>query len=258
MICAQINDLWDREIDAKVERTKNRPLASGAVTVPQAVTFLGAQLSVGLGVLLQLNEYSILLGASSLALVTTRFHRMVLASYTRHTRFARQVVTYPLMKRVTHWPQAFLGLTFNWGALLGWAAVHEACDWSVVLPLYGSGVCWTLFYDTIYAHQDKKDDVRAGVKSTALLLADDTKRWLTGFGGSTIALLTLSGLAAGQAAPFYVGVGAAASHLAWQLQSVNLDDPKDCLEKFKSNGWYGGIVFGGVVAGTLAGGGIPH
>jgi 4-hydroxybenzoate polyprenyltransferase len=160
------------------------------------------------------------------------------------------------MKRVTHWPQAFLGLTFNWGALLGWAAVHGGCDWSVVLPLYGSGVFLTPFSHTIYAHQDKKDDVRAGVKSTALRLADDTKLWLAGFGASTVGLASLSGLAAGQAAPFYVGVGAAGAHLAWQLHRVNLDDPKDCLEKFKSNSVYGGILFGGIVAGTLCS--IPH
>ena len=141
-----VNDLWDRDLDGKVERTKTRPLPSGAVSPLQAVGWLGAQLGLGLGVLLQLNEYSQALGASSLALV----------------------VTYPLMKRVTGWTQAFLGLTFNWGALLGWAAVRGACDWTVVLPLYFGGVAWTLVYDTIYAHQDKKDDVLAGIKSTAL------------------------------------------------------------------------------------------
>ena len=119
-----INDMWDRKFDAQVERTLNRPLASGAITPFQALVFLGGQLTCGLFVLLQLNTYSVLLGASSLSLV----------------------ILYPLMKRYTHFPQLVLGLTFNWGALLGWAAVHGSCDWHVVLPLYGAGVAWTLMY----------------------------------------------------------------------------------------------------------------
>ena len=126
-----INDMWDRKFDAQVERTQNRPLASGAITPFLALVFLGGQLTCGLSVLLQLNTYSVFLGASSLGFV----------------------VMYPLMKRYTHFPQLVLGMTFNWGALLGWAAVHGTCDWSVVLPLYGAGVAWTLMYDTLYAHQ---------------------------------------------------------------------------------------------------------
>lgn len=128
-----INDLLDRDIDTKVERTKSRPIASGALTPFQGVSFLGLQLLLGLGILLQLNNYSRMLGASSLLLV----------------------FSYPLMKRITFWPQAFLGLTFNWGALLGWSAVRGSLDPVVVLPLYVSGVFWTLVYDTIYAHQVK-------------------------------------------------------------------------------------------------------
>jgi 4-hydroxybenzoate polyprenyltransferase len=126
-----INDLWDKDFDKQVERTNQRPLAAGTINYPQAWKFLALQLSAGLGVLCQLNMYSIILGASSLGLV----------------------IIYPLMKRVTYWPQAVLGLTFNYGALLGWSAVHGSCAWPVVLPLYAGGVCWTLVYDTLYAHQ---------------------------------------------------------------------------------------------------------
>lgn len=126
-----INDMWDREIDRRVERTRERPLASGELTQLDALVFLAAQLGVGAQVLLQLNGYSIGLGAASLGLV----------------------VVYPLMKRVTYWPQLVLGAAFNWGALLGWSAVHGEVLWSACVPLYAAGVCWTIVYDTIYAHQ---------------------------------------------------------------------------------------------------------
>ncbi|XP_012875600.1 PREDICTED: 4-hydroxybenzoate polyprenyltransferase, mitochondrial [Dipodomys ordii] len=126
-----INDMWDRDYDKKVTRTANRPIAAGDISTFQSFVFLGGQLSLALGVLLCLNYYSIALGAASLLLV----------------------ITYPLMKRITYWPQLALGLTFNWGALLGWSAIKGSCDPSVCLPLYFSGVMWTLIYDTIYAHQ---------------------------------------------------------------------------------------------------------
>lgn len=126
-----INDMWDRDIDAKVERTKDRPLVSGQISQLDAMVFLSGQLSIGLMILTQLNWPSILLGASSLGLV----------------------VTYPLMKRITYWPQLMLGMTFNWGALLGWCATQGTVNWAACLPLYAAGVCWTLVYDTIYAHQ---------------------------------------------------------------------------------------------------------
>ncbi|XP_020593698.1 4-hydroxybenzoate polyprenyltransferase, mitochondrial isoform X2 [Phalaenopsis equestris] len=166
-----INDLLDRDIDIKVERTKCRPVASGILTPFQGLSFLGLQLFLGLGILLQLNNYSRILGASSLLLV----------------------FSYPLMKRFTFWPQAYLGLTFNWGALLGWSAVMEGLDLAIVLPLYCSGICWTLVYDTIYAHQDKEDDLKVGVKSTALRFGSSTKYWIAGFGAACITFLSLSG-----------------------------------------------------------------
>ncbi|KAL6284774.1 hypothetical protein ACE6H2_015703 [Prunus campanulata] len=201
-----INDLLDRDIDTMVERTKLRPVASGLLTPFQGICFLGFQLLLGLGILLQLNNYSRVLGASSLLLV----------------------FSYPLMKRLTFWPQAYLGLTFNWGALLGWAAVKGSIDPAIVLPLYLSGVCWTLVYDTIYAHQDKEDDLKVGVKSTALRFGDSTKEWITGFGIMCISSLALSGYNAEIGWPYYAFLAAASGQLAWQIWTADLSSRVDC------------------------------
>ncbi|CDR42827.1 hypothetical protein NBRC10512_006653 [Rhodotorula toruloides] len=220
-----INDLWDRNIDKKVDRTKMRPIASGEVKPIQAITFLGGQLSVGLAILTQLNWYSIGLGASSLSLV----------------------VLYPLMKRITYWPQFVLGMAFNWGALLGSSAVLGVCDWQVALPLYAGSIAWTIVYDTIYAHQDKVDDVKAGVKSTALLFAERSRPILTAFSASFISLLALSGYLNAQGPAFYaLSVGGAAAHLAWQLRNADLDSRESCWEMFKSNRDLGAIVWSGM------------
>ena len=146
-------------------------------------------------------------------------------------------------------PQAYLGLTINWGALMGYAAVHGSCNWAVVLPLYLGGVCWTLVYDTIYAHQDKADDVRVGIKSTALLFGGDTKAWLLAFSALSSIGFMGAGAAAGCAWPYYVGAAAASAHLVWQVASVNLDDGRDCSAKFVSNKWVGAMLFAGAVAG---------
>ncbi|KAH9322543.1 hypothetical protein KI387_017182, partial [Taxus chinensis] len=201
-----VNDLLDRDIDVKVQRTMSRPIACGILTPFQGLCFLGFQLLLGLGILLQLNNYSRILGASSLLLVCS----------------------YPLMKRFTFWPQAYLGLTFNWGALLGWAAIKGSLDLDVVLPLYASGICWTLVYDTIYAHQDKEDDLKVGIKSTALRFGDQTKTWITGFGVACISGLTLSGFNAGLGWPFYFVMTTAAGHLAWQILTLDVLSRADC------------------------------
>ena len=224
-----INDLWDKDYDRQVERTKTRPLASGALSTSQAIIFLALQLSLGLLILLQLNDYSKVIGASSLALVAT----------------------YPLFKRFTHWPQAFLGLTINWGAILGYASAAGIVNWAVVLPLYVGCIFWTLTYDTIYAHQDREDDVKAGVKSTALLFGKDTKVWLSGFATmATFAWLT-AGLGSDLSSPYTLSVLAAATHLAWQIRSVNLDNREDCMMKFISNKHIGAILMAGIVMGRL-------
>ena len=153
-----INDLWDRNLDKGVERTARRPLASGAISVKQGLFFLAGSLLAGLVILLQLNSATILLGFVSMGFV----------------------VIYPLMKRVTWWPQAFLGLTFNFGALMGWSAVTGSLGWPA-LALYTGGIFWTLGYDTIYAHQDKEDDLLAGIKSSALFLGERSYFWVSVF-----------------------------------------------------------------------------
>ncbi|CAK9804445.1 4-hydroxybenzoate polyprenyltransferase, mitochondrial [Anthophora plagiata] len=224
-----INDMWDQDIDGMVARTKDRPLVTGEISPLQSLIFLGSQLTLGLLILLQLNLYSIILGASSLVLV----------------------ILYPVMKRVTYWPQLILGMTFNWGALLGWSAVHGSCDWSVCLPLYTAGICWTLLYDTIYAHQDKMDDVIIGVKSTALKFGDKTKIYLSGFSAAMITGLVTSGLLITQTWPYYAAVGLVGTHLANQIYSLDINNPKDCAKKFISNHRVGMILFGGIILGNL-------
>ncbi|XP_077457135.1 4-hydroxybenzoate polyprenyltransferase, mitochondrial [Stigmatopora argus] len=224
-----INDMWDKNFDQKVSRTATRPIACGDVSHLQALVFLGGQLSLALGVLLCLNYYSIALGVASLPLV----------------------FTYPLMKRFTYWPQLVLGLVFNWGTLLGWAAVKGACDWSVCLPLYFSGVMWTLIYDTIYAHQDKEDDIKVGVKSTALRFGEHTKLWLTGFAAASIGGLVAVGISNEQTLPYYAALTAVALHLVRQIYSLDMDKPEDCWRKFVSNRNLGLILLLGIIVGNL-------
>ncbi|MDC0033385.1 4-hydroxybenzoate octaprenyltransferase [Alphaproteobacteria bacterium] len=206
------NDIVDRDLDAQVARTANRPLPSGQVTVPQAIGFLILQLAGGFAVLIGLNSFAIAVGIASLLLV----------------------ITYPLMKRVTFWPQFFLGLTFNWGALLGWAAVRGELALPAIL-LYSGGLFWTLGYDTIYAHQDRRDDPQAGVKSTARRLGLGSKPWLYGFYVFAAALFAWAGIAGGFGWPYFAGLALGTSQLIWQVWDVDINDPRDCLAKFKSN-----------------------
>jgi 4-hydroxybenzoate polyprenyltransferase len=224
-----LNDISDREFDARVARTAGRPIPSGAVSVRQAVAFVIALCLAGLVVLLQFNLFTIVLGASSLILVAL----------------------YPFAKRVTYWPQAVLGLTFNWGALLGWAAVRGDLGWPAVV-LYAAGLLWTLGYDTIYAHQDKEDDILIGVKSTALKLGAATKPWLWVFYGGAIGLLALAGAIVALSWPFFVLLAAVAAHFAWQVTRLDLDDPKACLARFKSNQTVGLLVFAAIVLGQVS------
>jgi 4-hydroxybenzoate polyprenyltransferase len=160
------------------------------------------------------------------------------------------VFTYPLMKRITYWPQFMLGLAFNWGALLGWAAVTGSLTLAPLL-LYAGGIAWTLGYDTIYAHQDKEDDILVGVKSTALKLGADTRPWLAGFYATAVMLFAMAGFAEGLGWPFYAALAAGALQLAWQVADVDLDDAADCLVKFKSNRYFGWILVAGLFADLL-------
>ncbi|PVV01642.1 hypothetical protein BB560_003930 [Smittium megazygosporum] len=222
-----INDMWDVDFDKKVARTSGRPLAASKVSMRDAQYLLASQLAIAFLVLTQMNTPTIIYGLLSMPLV----------------------VIYPFMKRVTFWPQAVLGLTFNWGAILGWIAMTGSPDWSVILPLYGSGIFWTLIYDTIYAHQDKLDDKRVGVKSTALLFGDKTIRFLSLFSVLSISLLLVSGYNNGNSPIFYAGVlFGCVPHLIWQLKSVNLDSQVSCGQFFRSNTWYGAIVFASIAA----------
>ncbi|CDW58537.1 4 hydroxybenzoate polyprenyltransferase [Trichuris trichiura] len=224
-----VNDLWDKEFDKKVARTKSRPLASGEVSTLQAFGLLGGLLTGSLAVLLQLNDSSVLLGICSLPLVAT----------------------YPLFKRFTFWPQLALGVTFNWGVLLGWAAVCGTVDWFCVLPAYAGSICWTIVYDTIYAHQDKSDDLAIGVKSTAIKFGNRTKTYLAGFGSLMTGCLLVTGAICDQTWPYYLGVALAAAQLSWQIITVNIDSPDDCWKKFSSNRYAGFVLFGGIVLSNL-------
>ena len=221
-----INDMVDREIDAQVARTATRPLASGEVSLVRAGLFLALLMAAGLAVLTAFNQVTFVLALAALPLV----------------------IIYPLMKRVTWWPQLFLGLTFNWGVLLGWTALRGDME-PAALVLYGGAALWTLGYDTIYAHQDKRDDALIGVKSTALRLGANTRPWLFVFYGGAVAGIGLAGWLAGLNLMFYAVLAAAAAHLFRQAARVALDDPGDCLATFKSNLWTGLIVLAALLSG---------
>jgi 4-hydroxybenzoate polyprenyltransferase len=222
-----INDMWDRNIDLQIDRTRQRPIASSQLTLRQAWWTLAGQLTASLGLLLTLNPYSIGLGCLSLV----------------------PVAIYPLMKRWIPWPQAFLGLTFNWGAFLGYSAVVGHIVWATTLPLYLAGVCWTLVYDTIYAHQDTIGDRRLNLKSTALWFGENySKRWMTAFGGMSMVFLAMAGFNVSMPWMYYVGWLGGVSHLAWQLYTVKLNQPKDCARVFASNAWFGAIITAGIWA----------
>jgi 4-hydroxybenzoate polyprenyltransferase len=151
------------------------------------------------------------------------------------------------MKRFTYWPQLFLGFTFNWGALMGWAAVTGNISASAIM-LYLAGVFWTLGYDTIYAHQDKKDDILIGVKSTAIKFGEATFKWLIGFYSTTVILFLLLAILANLYWPFYLSLFLGSLHLVWQVKSINISDPKNCLSRFKSNRNFGLIILAGIIA----------
>jgi 4-hydroxybenzoate polyprenyltransferase len=222
------NDIVDRNFDRQVARTAGRPIASGEVGVFAAIVFLGIQLLIGFFILLLLHPLAVGLGIGSLLLVAT----------------------YPFMKRVTYWPQAFLGLTFNWGALMGYAAATGQISLAAV-TLYGAGIAWTMVYDTIYAHQDKEDDALIGVRSTALKFASRTKWWLALFALVMLGFLALTIFLGGLGRIAWLAVAGVAIHLFWQIAIVDIDNPADCLKKFRANRWLGWVVFAGILAGRI-------
>ncbi len=223
------NDIVDRDFDARVSRTAIRPLPAGHTTVFRAWAFIAAQGAVGLAVLLALEPAAILVGLGSIPLV----------------------LAYPFMKRLSHWPQAWLGLTFNWGALVGWTAVQGEVS-GPAYALYAAGIAWTLGYDTVYAHQDKEDDALAGVKSTALLFGAHTRPWVAGFYTAAVVLLALAGWLAELAWPFFLGLVAVAAQFAWQVRRLNIEDPDDCLALFRSNRLAGLLVLASIALGMSA------
>ena len=214
-----LNDIFDRNYDAQVTRTKGRPIPSGRVSVKQALTFLVGQSLLGLAVLLQFNFHTILLATGSLLIVAI----------------------YPLMKRITHWPQLVLGLAFNWGALVGWSATQGSLSWPPAM-IYLGGIFWTLAYDTVYAHQDREDDVLIGVKSTAVHFGENTKGWLGVFFALALISIDAALWLAGASFIAHMGVVFAALHAGWQIKRFETNNSALCLRLFKSNRDFGLII----------------
>ncbi len=232
------NDLTDRDYDARVARTRSRPIPSGQVSVRAAYVFLVLQGLLGLIVLLALaidgpagkfNPFAVIVGVASLA----------------------TVAIYPFMKRVTYWPQIFLGLAFSWGALMGWAAYYGRLD-APAYWLYAGSIAWVIHYDTIYAHQDSEDDALLGLKSTALLFGDRTRPMLALFSGLAVVLIAIAGFTASAGIVFAIGLLAFAAHLAWQVARIDIADPVLCLRLFKSNRDAGLILFAALILDALA------
>jgi 4-hydroxybenzoate polyprenyltransferase len=218
------NDLIDRDIDAQVARTRSRPLPSGAISPRAATLFMLALCLIGLLVLLSFNNKTVWLGLGVIPIVAL----------------------YPFVKRFSHWPQAVLGLAFNWGALLGWTAVLGRLDWPALL-LYAGAVAWTIGYDTIYAHQDREDDDLIGLKSTALKFGRATKPWLAVLYSAAWLAITAAGLMAHAGTAFLLGMLAAAVQLVWQVKTLDIDDPENCLRRFRSNRDFGLMVFAAIL-----------
>ena len=218
------NDLVDRDLDTRVERTRSRPIPSKQVTVAQATVFMLAQALVGLLVLIQFNRFTVITGLASLLVIAI----------------------YPFMKRITYWPQIVLGLAFSWGALMGWPAAFGRLDWPAIV-LYAGSISWVIGYDTIYAHQDREDDLMIGIKSTALLFGERTAPMLAGFYAGAVVLIGAAGLLAGGGLIFLLGLIAFAAHLAWQIMRLDINDSSHCLKQFKSNRDAGLILFGAML-----------
>jgi len=218
------NDITDRDLDAKVERTRLRPIPAGQVSVTQASVFLVAQALIGLIVLLQFNRFAIATGIASLLIVAI----------------------YPFMKRITWWPQVVLGLAFSWGALMGFAVMLARIG-PAALWLYAGSIAWVIGYDTIYAHQDAEDDALIGIKSTALLFGARTRPALIAFYAAAVILIGIALELCGARWPAAIGLAAFAAHLVWQIVRLDISDPALCLRIFKSNRDAGLLLFAGLL-----------
>jgi 4-hydroxybenzoate polyprenyltransferase len=218
------NDITDRDLDAKVERTRSRPIPAGQVSVTQALVFLVAQALLGLAVLLQFNRFAVAVGIASLVIVAV----------------------YPFMKRIIWWPQVVLGLAFSWGALMGFAVTFGRLDLTA-LVLYAGSIAWVIGYDTIYAHQDTEDDALIGIKSTALLFGANTRPALMLFYGLAVVLIGVAMALAGVRWPAWIGLAAFAGHLAWQLSRLQIGDSELCKRLFYSNRDAGLLLFAGLL-----------
>jgi 4-hydroxybenzoate polyprenyltransferase len=219
------NDITDRDLDARVERTRSRPIPAGQVSVTQALVFLVVQALIGLLVLLQFNRFAVVTGIASLIIVAV----------------------YPFMKRITWWPQVVLGLAFSWGALMGFAVTLGRID-RTALALYAGSIAWVIGYDTIYAHQDAEDDALIGIKSTALLFGARTQRALAIFYALAVVLIGAALVFAGARWPAWIGLAAFTTHLVWQIRRLEISEPVLCLRIFKSNRDAGLLLFAGLLA----------
>jgi 4-hydroxybenzoate polyprenyltransferase len=224
------NDILDRKIDAQVERTRSRPIPSGQVSAKAAFVFAIFLSFVGLAVLLQMNRFAILTGAASLLIVAV----------------------YPLAKRVISMPQFVLGLAFSWGALMGWAAAFGSLDWRPIV-LYAGTICWVIGYDTIYAHQDRRDDAIIGVKSSARLFGENTKAALIILYAAALVLIATATIYSGGGMFSLLGLGAFAAHLTWQVATLDANNPAYCLKLFRANRDAGLLLFAGITLDVIAG-----
>ena len=214
-----INDIFDRNIDIQVDRTKSRPLADKSISLHESVVIFITLSSIGLCILLSLNTLSIKVGLLSFILL----------------------IIYPLTKRITYWPQLFLALTFNIGVLIGYAAITNILPFEIYF-LYAAGIFWTLGYDTIYAYQDIDDDISIGVKSTAILFKDSAKYWISSFYILMSSNLLIFGLLSSQEMIYFLLLILILSHQLFQIYKLDIKRPEVCLAIFKSNKYLGLLV----------------
>tara|TARA_B100000424_G_scaffold247469_1_gene219878 strand:+ start:17 stop:886 length:870 start_codon:yes stop_codon:yes gene_type:complete len=225
-----VNDIVDKNIDKKVERTRDRPIASNKVSVIEGIILATILCLLALLVLLQFNNLTIFLALGSMPLA----------------------FTYPLMKRYTYWPQLFLGITFNYGLILGWTSIRESIDY-VPIIFYVGAIFWTLAYDTIYGFQDIKDDEIIGVKSTSIKFKNNPKQFLTLCYLITSTCTLLSGYLMNFNIIFFIIMVIPITHLFLQIKNLNINNSQNCMKIFKSNNIFGFLILLNILAGNITG-----